>query len=72
MEKFVIQIPNNKVSLVTQLLSELGVHIRKDSGNNDIDSKTPNRLTAKTIEEAKQGKNLSEPITDVTAFLESI
>lgn len=33
---------------------------------------TPNALTAKTIEDAHQGKGIGEPITDIKAFMKSL
>jgi len=33
---------------------------------------TPNALTAKTIGDARKGKGIGKPITDIKAFLKSV
>lgn len=68
METLIINIPEKKSALVKQLLKELGVTI--DSASKK--SKTPNTLTKQTIEDARNGKGLSDPITDVASFVKSI
>lgn len=49
-----------------------GVRIAKDTQKNEGITKVPNRLTAKTIEDARKGKNLADPILDIDAFMEAI
>lgn len=70
METLTINIPEKKSALVKQLLKELGVTI--DSTSAAKKSKTPNALTRQTIEDAREGKGLSGPITDISAFVKSI
>ncbi|WP_295649659.1 hypothetical protein [uncultured Mucilaginibacter sp.] len=70
METLIINIPEKKSALVKQLLKELGVTI--DSASKTKKSKTPNTLTKQTIEDARNGKGLSDPITDVASFVKSI
>ncbi|TAH00387.1 MAG: hypothetical protein EAZ15_09110 [Sphingobacteriales bacterium] len=64
METRVINIPPQKIQLVTQLLKELGVVIEPNT------VKTPNALTAKTIKNAHKGKGLAEPIKNIKSFIQ--
>jgi hypothetical protein len=70
METLVINIPDKKSALVKQLLKELGVTIDSDAIVKSY--KTPNKLTAKTIEDAHNGISLSKPINDINAFVNSL
>lgn len=72
METVIINIPDKKSALVKQLLKELGVTIKEHSAKS-IDSDTvPNKTTVKTIDNAGKGKGLSEPITDIRGFVNSL
>jgi hypothetical protein len=72
METLVINIPDKKSALVKQLLRELGVTIDKKATVNCTKSHIPNALTAKTIEDARNGIGLEGPITDLKAFMDSL
>lgn len=58
-----IEIPDGDAELVTQLLKKLKVKI--------VEEKIPNALTAKVINEARKGKGLGAPITNVKDFMSS-
>lgn len=66
METRVINIPPQKIQLVTQLLKELGVVIEPNTVKN------PNALTTKTIKNAHKGKGLGEPIKNIKSFIQSL
>lgn len=69
METLIIDIPENKSSLVKSLLKELGVTIHKKRVKKvDI----PNELTRKTIEDAHKGIGVGEPIKNIKSFLGSL
>ena len=53
--------------MVKQLLKELGVTIDKKAI-----VKIPNALTAKTIEDARNGIGIEGPIADIKAFMDSL
>ena len=65
MERLVINIPARKSAFVKKLLKELGVTI-------ETGGKTPNSLTAKTIQDAHSGIGLNGSITDIKDFFKSI
>jgi len=69
METLIIDIPENKSSLVKSLLKELGVTIHKKSAKK---VRLPNELTRKTIEDAHKGIGVGEPIKDIKSFLGSL
>jgi len=69
METLIIDIPENKSSLVKSLLKELGVTIHK---KNTKKVKIPNELTRRTIEDAHNGIGIGAPIEDVKSFLGSL
>ncbi|WP_145856713.1 hypothetical protein [Pedobacter suwonensis] len=69
METLIIDIPENKSSLVKSLLKELGVTIHEKSSEK---VRIPNELTRKTIEDAHKGIGISEPIKDIKSFLGSL
>jgi len=69
METLIIDIPENKSSLVKSLLKELGVTIHK---KNVKKVRIPNELTRKTIEDAHKGIGVGEPIDDIKSFLSSL
>jgi len=69
METLIIDIPENKSSLVKSLLKELGVTIHK---KNTKQVRIPNELTRKTIEDARNGIGVGEPIKDIKSFLGSL
>jgi antitoxin component of RelBE/YafQ-DinJ toxin-antitoxin module len=69
METLVINIPDKKKALVKKLLKELGVTISK---NQPKKSKSPNALTAKTIDDARNGIGLEGPVHNISDFLKSI
>lgn len=69
METLIIEIPEDKRTLVKNLLKELGVVIHKKSTKK---AKEPNTLTRKTIEDARKGIGVGEPITDIKSFLNSL
>ncbi|MCX2475130.1 hypothetical protein OQZ33_12400 [Pedobacter sp. MC2016-05] len=68
METLIIDILENKSSLVKSLLKELGV----TSGDSDQKARIPNKLTRKTIEDAHNGIGVGEPIQDIKLFLGSL
>ena len=69
METLIIDIPENKSSLVKSLLKELGVIIHKKRNKKDS---FPNELTRRTIEDAHKGIGVGEPIKDIKSFLGSL
>lgn len=69
METLIIEIPEDKRALIKNLLKELGVVMYK---NTPKKAKVPNALTRKTIEDARKGIGVGEPITDINAFLNSL
>ncbi|QPH41210.1 hypothetical protein [Pedobacter endophyticus] len=69
METLIIDIPENKRSLVKSLLKELGVTIHKKTAKK---GNIPNKVTRKTIEDACNGIGIGEPIKNVKSFLESL
>ena len=70
METLVIKVPEKKSALVKQLLIELGVKI--DPTSTTYTKSTPNKTTAKTIEDAHKGIGLNEPIKDIRSFVKSL
>ena len=68
METLIIDIPENKSALVKNLLKELGVVIHKKTSR----AKKPNATTIKAIEDAKNGIGISEPITDIDKYIDSL
>ena len=68
METLIIDIPENKSALVKNLLKELGVVIHKKTSR----TKKPNATTIKAIEDAKNGIGISEPITDIDKYIDSL
>ncbi|MES2446019.1 MAG: hypothetical protein V4546_02485 [Bacteroidota bacterium] len=68
METLIIDIPENKSTLVKTLLKELGVVIRKKGSI----AKIPNATTIKAIEDARNGVNISGPITDIDKYIDSL
>ena len=71
METLVINIPEDKSVLIKQLLIELGAEIQ---GENKVknSTRTPNSITLRTIKDAREGKDLGEPIQDIKSFLSSL
>jgi translation initiation factor 2 beta subunit (eIF-2beta)/eIF-5 len=69
METLIIDIPENKSSLVKSLLKELGVTIHKKSTQK---ARIPNKLTRKTIEDAHKGIGVGGPIKNIKSFLDSL
>ena len=67
-----INIPDKKSALVKQLLRELGVTIDKKAVVQCSKPRVPNALTAKTIEDARNGRGLEGPIIDLKAFMDSL
>jgi len=61
-----IQIPDKDAEIVKKILEKFNVKILADK------EKTPNKLTAKTIEEARKRENLSAPIKDINSFMKSL
>ena len=72
METLIINVPEKKSALVKQLLKELGVKINSQSSEDKEDDFIPNKLTAKTIEDAHKSIGLSEPIKDIKSFVNSL
>lgn len=68
METLIIEIPENKSTLVKSLLKELGVVYKKSKSK----AKEPNALTRKTIEDARKGIGVGEPITDIDKYIDSL
>lgn len=68
METLIIEIPENKSTLVKSLLKELGVVIHKKNSR----AKKPNATTIKAIEDARNGIGISEPITDIDKYIDSL
>ena len=72
METLVINIPEKKSALVKQLLKELGVTIDKKAIVKSTKPHIPNALTAKTIEDARNGIGVGKPITNIKEYLDSL
>jgi hypothetical protein len=73
METLTINIPDKKSTLVKQLLKELGVTIvAEPAKENTKATSIPNKLTAKTIEDARNGIGLGKPIKNIKDFIESL
>jgi ribosomal protein S6 len=72
METLVINIPDKKSALVKQLLKELGVTINSNSAKVADNNAMPNKTTAKTIADARNGKGLNARIKDIHGFVNSI
>ena len=70
METLIINVPEKKSALVKQLLKELGVKI--NSQPPELNNSTPNKLTAKTIDDAHKSIGLNEPIKDIKSFIKSL
>ncbi len=70
METLIINVPEKKSALVKQLLKELGVKINSQSS--EFINSTPNKLTAKTIDDAHKSIGLNEPIKDIKSFIKSL
>ena len=69
METLIINIPDKKSALVKKLLKELGVTINKSQYKKPH---TPNALTAKTIDDARNGIGLEPPIKNIDDFFASL
>jgi len=73
METLVINIPDKKIALVKELLKELGVSISEaPKASTQKKTNAPNKLTAKTIEDAHKGIGLSEPVENIRDFIKSL
>ena len=72
MERLVINIPGKKSALVKQLLKELGVTIDNQPVEKNEKNATPNALTAETIDNARKGIGLGEPIKNIGDFVKSL
>jgi len=70
METLIINIPDKKSALVKQLLKELGVTINENPTAEG--GAIPNKTTAKTIDNARKGKGLNEPIKNIHYFVNSL
>jgi len=68
METLIIEIPENKSTLVKSLLRELGVAYKKSAKK----VKEPNAVTRKTIDDARKGIGVGEPITDIDKYIDSL
>nr|MBC7611743.1 hypothetical protein [Pseudopedobacter sp.] len=66
MTTLTIQIPDAETELVKKVLEKFNVKIVS------TDQKTPNKLTVKTIEDAKNGIGIDEPIKNIRSFLTSL
>jgi hypothetical protein len=73
METLVINVPDKKSVLVKQLLKELGVTINSTTDIKAVKkSKTPNALTVETIDNARNGVGLGEPIKNIADFIKDL
>ncbi|MEO8886736.1 MAG: hypothetical protein ABI367_11780 [Mucilaginibacter sp.] len=72
METLIINVPEKKSALVKQLLKELGVKYNSQSSEAANDNPIPNKLTAKTIDNAHKSIGLNEPIKDIKSFIKSL
>ncbi len=70
METLIINIPDKKSALVKQLLKELGVTINENPTAEG--GSIPNKTTVKTIDNARKGKGLNEPIKNIHDFVNSL
>ena len=67
METLTIEIPEKEVKVFREILKKFKVKIIKTE-----ETRTPNALTVKTIEDAHNGKGIDKPIKDVRAFINSL
>jgi len=72
METLVINAPDKKSALVKQLLKELGVTIDTNAVIKTAKASNPNKVTAKTIEDAHKGIGLGKPINNIDDFVRSL
>ncbi|RZK92858.1 MAG: hypothetical protein EOO98_01545 [Pedobacter sp.] len=72
METLIIEIPENKSTLVKSLLKELGVVIHKQMPKKSANDRKPNATTVKVIEDARNGIGIGEPIVDIKSFIDSL
>ena len=66
MTTLTIQIEDAEKDFLKKVLRKMNVKILDETDH------TPNKITQKTIDDAKLGKGLSVPITNVREFLKSI
>ena len=66
MTTLTIQIEDGEKDFLKKVLKKLNVKIL------DEKNRVPNKLTQKTIDDARLGIGLSEPITNVREFMDSI
>lgn len=71
METVVINIPDKKSAFVKQLLKELGVTITSTTKTKP-GKNVPNALTKQTIDDARNGVGLNEPIKNISDFIASL
>lgn len=64
MTPLTIQIPDQDAETVKKVLEKFNVKI--------VSGYEPNALTAKTIEDAKQGLGIDKPIKNIHSFLTSL
>ncbi len=66
MTTLIIQIEDNEINFLKKILRKMNVKIVSEADT------LPNKLTRKTIEDARKGKGLGEPIADIDEFMDSI
>ncbi|HET8828307.1 MAG TPA: hypothetical protein VFM79_03150 [Pelobium sp.] len=66
MTTLTIQIEETEKEFLKKVLRKLNVKILDESDH------IPNKLTQKTIDDARKGKGLAEPITNIKEFMGSI
>ena len=67
METLVIEIPDKEVKVVKEILKKFNIKFTKAEV-----SSTPNELTLNTIKDARDGKNIGDPIKNVREFVTSL
>lgn len=70
METLIIKIPEQKSSLVKQLLEELGATFK--SGDDTESANILNDITSKTIDDARNGIGIGTNIQNVKPYLASL
>ena len=66
MTTLTIQIEESEKAFLKKVLRKMNIKILAESDH------TPNKLTKKTIDESRIGKNLGKPIENIKEFMDSI
>ncbi len=67
METLTIEIPDKEAKLFKEILKKFNVKIIKTAT-----ARVPNALTMKTIEDAHNGKEISDPIKNIRSYIDSL